>query len=260
MPQTTAKLALRAPHLVAHRGIPASAPENSLIGFEAALNAGALYLELDVQLTADGVPVLYHDPDTLRMSGVPGELLTRPLAEVETLRASFPARFGDRFKDNPISSLPEFCKLLAAWPAVTVFVELKRDSLDRFGRNIMVDAVIDVLRTFDTQAVIISFDPAALEYARSAHGARIGWILPEWSADNQVRAEALAPHYLFCDVNILPEDNDRIWRERWRWAAYVVDDPEQALALRARGIDLVETDRIDEMLRHPLLAERARCG
>ncbi len=235
-------------------------PGNTLIGFEAALQAGARYLELDIQLTADGVPVLYHDADTLRMSGVAGRLRTRSLAEVKKLRASFPSRFGDRFKDNPIPSLLEFCELMAVWPEVTVFVELKRASLNHFGRANMVDAVVKILRAFGNQTVLISFDAAAMDYACSTHGMRIGWVLPEWSAANQARAEALAPHFLFCDMDILPQYDHHIWRGPWQWAVYVVDEPHQALALFKRGIDLVETDRIVDMLRHPLLAERAHYG
>lgn len=235
-------------------------PGNTLIGFEAALQAGARYLELDIQLTADGVPVLYHDADTLRMSGVAGGLLTRSLAEVKKLRASFPSRFGNRFKDNPIPSLFEFCELLAKWPEVTVFVELKRASLNHFGRANMVDAAVKILRVCRNQAVIISFDADAMEYAWSTHGVPIGWVLPEWSVENRARAEVLAPRYLFCDVDMLPQDHHQIWRGPWQWAVYVVDDPDRALALSARGIDLVETDRIVDMLRNPLLAERARRG
>jgi glycerophosphoryl diester phosphodiesterase len=255
-----AEYATTAPHLVAHRGVPASMPGNTLIGFEAALQAGARYLEMDIQLTADGVPVLYHDADTLRMSGIAGGLLARSLAEVKKLRASFPSRFGSRFKDNPIPSLFEFCELLARWPEVTVFVELKRASLNHFGRANMVDAVVKILRAFRNQAVVISFDAGAMEYACSNHGVRIGWVLPEWSAENQARAKALSPDYLICDVDILPEHDHHIWRGPWQWAVYVVDDPDQALTLSTRGIDLVETDRIVDMLRHPLLAERARHG
>jgi glycerophosphoryl diester phosphodiesterase len=260
MPTKTAGYVSTAPHLVGHRGCPASMPENTLIGFEAALQAGARYLELDIQLTADGVPVLYHDADTLRMSGVAGDLLTRSLAEVKKLPASFPSRFRNRFKDNPIPSLFEFCELLDNWPEVTVFVELKRASLNHFGRANMVDAVVKNLSAFRIRAVIISFDVDALEYACSTHGVPIGWVLPEWSAENQGRAETLAPEYLFCDVNELPENDHHIWRGPWQWVVYVVDDPDQALALSPRGIGLVETDRIVDMLQHPLFATRARHG
>src|SRR5262245_28121860 len=45
-----------------HRGAPCLGDENTLPSFEAALDAGATSLECDVQLTADGVPVLCHDP------------------------------------------------------------------------------------------------------------------------------------------------------------------------------------------------------
>src|SRR5262245_40485314 len=45
-----------------HRGARAVRPENALPSFEAALDAGATSLETDVHLTADGVPVLVHDP------------------------------------------------------------------------------------------------------------------------------------------------------------------------------------------------------
>lgn len=235
-------------------------PGNTAIGFQAALQAGARYLELDIQLTADAVPVLYHDRDTRRMSGVEGPLWARTHAEIQRLEASFPARFGDRFRGNPIPSLADFCELLSAWPQVTVFVELKHASLKQFGRQTMVDTVIDTLIEIRRQTVLISFDDRAVEYARGTHGARIGWVLPAWSERTQARADELACDYLFCSTKRLPEDDHRIWRGPWQWAVYVVDEPELALALYRRGIALIETDRIVDMLRHPLLGERARYG
>src|SRR4029453_8944108 len=47
----------------AHRGASPPHPENTLASFEAALEAGADVVELDVRLTADRVPVVLHDPD-----------------------------------------------------------------------------------------------------------------------------------------------------------------------------------------------------
>jgi len=48
-------------HLVAHRGWQRRYPENTLPAIKGALDAGARYIEVDVQLSADGVPVLFHD-------------------------------------------------------------------------------------------------------------------------------------------------------------------------------------------------------
>lgn len=52
------------PRILAHRGFARRAPENSLVAFEDALQAGATHLETDVRATADGVAVLVHDADT----------------------------------------------------------------------------------------------------------------------------------------------------------------------------------------------------
>ena len=46
--------------IVAHRGIPTEAPENTIASFQRALELGADAIELDVRLTADKIPVVYH--------------------------------------------------------------------------------------------------------------------------------------------------------------------------------------------------------
>ena len=48
-------------HVIAHRGVSAEAPENTLPAFERALAIGVVEVELDAQLSRDGVPVLFHD-------------------------------------------------------------------------------------------------------------------------------------------------------------------------------------------------------
>ncbi len=69
---------------IAHRGAPVSAPENSLAAFREAARHGADRLELDVQLTADGVPVVFHDPTLEALTGEPRPFRT---LNFEALRA-----------------------------------------------------------------------------------------------------------------------------------------------------------------------------
>jgi glycerophosphoryl diester phosphodiesterase len=56
--------------LIAHRGDHSTAPENSIEAFEAAIASGADGIELDVRSTADGVPVVMHDPTIERTTGI----------------------------------------------------------------------------------------------------------------------------------------------------------------------------------------------
>jgi glycerophosphoryl diester phosphodiesterase len=59
------------PIVIGHRGAAGNYPENTLPSFEAALAEGAAILESDVHVTADGVPILLHDPTLERVCGVP---------------------------------------------------------------------------------------------------------------------------------------------------------------------------------------------
>jgi len=71
--------------VVAHRGDSARCPENSTIGFEAAIAAGADLVETDVRMTRDGVLVCWHDPDLKRVAGVEAAIATSNAAELEAL-------------------------------------------------------------------------------------------------------------------------------------------------------------------------------
>jgi glycerophosphoryl diester phosphodiesterase len=96
--------------LLGHRGAPAVAPENTLAAFDAALAAGAVGFEFDVQLSADGVPVIIHDTTVDRTTNGRGAVATHTAAAlgrldagdgqaVPTLEALF-ARYGDRVLYN----------------------------------------------------------------------------------------------------------------------------------------------------------------
>jgi glycerophosphoryl diester phosphodiesterase len=74
---------LRVPLVVSHAAAGGLAPENTLQGIRAALAAGADAIEFDVHCTADGVPVVIHDPTLDRTGGVPGAVAEMTLAQVQ---------------------------------------------------------------------------------------------------------------------------------------------------------------------------------
>lgn len=66
--------------IVAHRGHHASVPENTMPAFQAAIDIGAHAIEFDVQASADGGLVVFHDHDLNRMTGRPGSLRNQTTA------------------------------------------------------------------------------------------------------------------------------------------------------------------------------------
>jgi glycerophosphoryl diester phosphodiesterase len=81
------------PTVLGHRGSAGSAPENTLASFALALEQGADILESDVHVTADGVPVLIHDPSVDRTTEGEGLVCEVSFDALQTLDAGF--RFGD---------------------------------------------------------------------------------------------------------------------------------------------------------------------
>jgi glycerophosphoryl diester phosphodiesterase len=103
------------PIAFAHRGGASEAPENTLPAFAHAIELGFRYLETDVQVTADGVLVAFHDDDLARTCGRPGRISELPWADVAT------ARVDGR---EPI---PRLVELLDAWPEVRWNIDCKTD-------------------------------------------------------------------------------------------------------------------------------------
>jgi glycerophosphoryl diester phosphodiesterase len=240
--------------LIGHRGEPSSYPENSLLGFDAVLHAGAAYIETDVQLTADGVPVLSHDPDVLKLTGHDYVVMQTDYATLSRLPAGYPERFGTRFADARLARLGELAALLKRWPRARVLVEVKQDSIEAFGTARVMDAILEELDEVLFQSIIISFQPEPLIHTRGASHLPIGWVLPEWSNTTHAAAAQLRPEYLICSRKRLPAEPEPLWPGPWEWVVYTVNTPEDALALRNRGVSLLESDVIRELLGDARLA------
>ena len=238
--------------LVAHRGYPGHYPENSLIGMRAALEAGARYVEFDVQFSRDAVPVVLHDASLRRVTGKPGKVFVLDFPEIAGRPAGEPSRFGDRFRDERVPRLETMLELIDGFPGVTAFVEVKRASLQKIGRERALQVLDPILRPRRERAVLLSFDHALIE--RAPRDYRTGWAFEPWKSHHRHRAEALRPEFLFTSLRGLPPGRDAFWEGDWQWAIYEVPDLAEARLLGNLGVSLVETDFIGEWL--PQLARR----
>jgi glycerophosphoryl diester phosphodiesterase len=234
------------PQLVAHRGYPRHYPENTLIGIEAAVAAGARFVEVDVQISRDRVPVLFHDRGLRRICGVDGRIRDYSHDELWMLRASEPEKFGDRFRDVHLTRLSELGLFLSRHPGVKCFIELKRASLEYFSTETTLDLVRAALNPVLAQCILISYALDALWVARRHGFAELGVVIDNWEERNQKRVVDIGPQYLFCDSGGLPR-NGMIRFEGAQLVIFEVADPVVALDLAARGADFIETFAIGEM-------------
>jgi len=145
------------PYLVAHRGLMETYPENTLVSLESAILSGAEYVEFDVQCTADGQLIVFHDTELSRTTGTNGNVFEMSYAELKNIRAHEPERFSLAFFNEQIPLLNDVIRLLQRYPHVTAFVEIKEETLDRYGTAKIMDILLESLDIIQSQSVIISF-------------------------------------------------------------------------------------------------------
>jgi len=200
-----------------------------------------------VQLSSDEVPFVFHDRTLERMCGVPGALHEHDAATLERLACAERGRFGERFAELRIARLAELPQLLARHPGAQAFVEIKRVALERFGAERVLSRVLRPLRAVEERCALISFSLPFLEYARAHCSLRLGAVFDRWEERLQPEVARIAPEFVFCDLDGLPAQG-RLEHPGARIAVYEVAEPQIARALGARGVELVETFRIVEML------------
>lgn len=244
-----------APELVAHRGYALRYPENTLVAMESAIAAGARFVECDVQLSADGFPVLMHDRTLERMCGLKAAVHEMPLADLRALSCGERAKFGSKFAGEGIASLAGFVQLLRRHPHVTAFVEIKRVSIERFGRERILERVLPAIDAALHQCVLISFSLEFLSATRAAHSLPLGAVFDTWAELDNKLVRDIDPEYIFCDLDGLPKEGP-LAHGRSKIAIYEVADERVARELGKRGVHLVETFEIAEM--REKLASKAR--
>lgn len=233
--------------LVAHRGYPEHYPENTLVSMEAAIRAGARALELDIQLSADEVPVLLHDRTLQRVCNTKGMVHHLPYDQLRRLQPMEFERFGYRFAHVRLSSLAEFVAFLKGYPGVTAFIELKRSSIEHFGPTVVLNRVLRELEPIAERAVLISFSFDVLLAARKQRVRALGAVLQKWAQRKLPIMREIKPEFLICEASMLPRWG-KLRCPNTRLMVYEITDAAFAMKLAKRGVEFVETFAIGEML------------
>jgi len=207
---------------VAHRGLwsPDGAPENSLAAFQAACAAG-YGVELDVQLSADGEAMVFHDDGLERMTGASGRLRERTAADLSTLRLNQ--------GDEAIPTLAETLALIGR--RAMVHIELKTP----FGEvGPLERRVCEVLKDHAGPTCVIGFNPYSHAWFADHHPAVLRGLDSYAYAD--ASAERLAPDLRRAFARL---DHVEIARPHFLALGLDMLPSEPAAALRAAGMPVV---------------------
>ena len=226
---------------VAHRGLwsPGGAPENSLAAFRAACVAG-YGIELDVQLSADGEAMVFHDDSLARLTGAEGRLSDRTAAELAELRLAG--------TDEPIPTLLEVLALVGR--RSLVLVELKTPA---GGVGPLEQRVHDTLVDHAGPVAVIGFNP----YSHAWFAERFPGVLRGLNSYSYADAPSLEPkqraayarleqtqiarpHFLSLGLDILPSTAAASLRaEGLPVVAWTVRQPAQWMAIEADCDNLI---------------------
>ena len=123
---------LSANTLVAHRGLQKDYPENTLLSIKKAIDAGVKFIEIDIQFSKDKLPIICHDDNLNRLGGIKNfQIKERNQSEIIKQPAHEPQRFGDRYIGEKISPLEAIIPLLVLHPEITIFIEIKEETINK---------------------------------------------------------------------------------------------------------------------------------
>lgn len=222
--------------VIGHACAAGEAPANTLAGVRACLSAAAEGMEIDVQLCADGVPVLMHDDTVDRTTNLTGPVRAKTLAELQTADA------GD---GECVPTLDQVLSLVAG--RLTVMCEVKSTPGSPDQDHACVDAVVEVIGRHNAQSwtAIHSFNAEMMRRGRAAEPRISGAIITDPSAGPSIdillggllkrNGQALSVEHHSVDRQLI-EKAKRRQVPVWAWTADSPADWTRVIEAGADGI------------------------
>jgi glycerophosphoryl diester phosphodiesterase len=232
---------MRIPEIIAHRGAPREAHENTLPAFRLALAQGADGLELDVHATRDGIVVVHHDPVIRRR--VSDTILT-PIADLDAAELTALVMPGD----SRIPTLAEVFEMVG--DRATVYVEVK-------GAGIEAPVIACLDRYPRVRTAVHAFDhriPVAVRTRRP--DTSIGLLSTSYPTSLAAFIGQVTPNAFWQHAHLIDEQLVRNAHAlNARLIAWTVNDAAHARDLTRMGVDALCTDT-PGLLRAALMAPR----
>jgi len=246
-------MTLKLPKIIGHRGAAAYAPENTLEAIHTAADMGVRWVELDVKLTKDQVPIIFHDDTLERTTNGTGLVAQTSWEDLQQLEAG--SWFADGFAGTKIPSLEDAVEELIK-RGLGLNLEIKPcPGREVETAEVALDHLSQIWDDHD-QLLISSFSHPALETARDMAGDwRRGLLLdhndmpPNWK-DLAEYLDVVSVHV--SDALASREMIEEIIDFDKLALVYTINDAQRARQLQGWGVDAVFTD-VPDVIEESLL-------
>lgn len=234
--------------VIGHRGAAGHAPENTLASIREAARLGAAWVEFDVMLSGDGVPVLIHDETVNRTTDGQGRVSDKPLAALQALDAG--RWFARRFAGQRIPALAETVETLAAL-GLAANVEIKPAAGHEAETGLVVGRFLATRWPAGLPTPIVSsFSKAALETLaaeapRLPRALLVGRVPDDW----QTEVRRLGCASLHCSQRHLTRRQaEAVLASGTHLLCYTVNRRSTARKLFGWGVEALFSDYPDRLL------------
>lgn len=234
------------PRIIAHRGNSWVAPENTLAALASAARADADMVEIDLQMTTDGVGVVFHDHPLGRTAAGTGLLRDLDSAAVADLDVG--SWFDPAFTATRVPLLAEVLEVLQRYESMGLLLEVSGPwEADALARELATigDAGLG------ERVIVQSFDAESLEISReTAPALQRGYLSATWSDSVLATCEQVEAQWcnLFWDAISGGDGVLESLRERGlRTMAWTMNEPDGWAAAVDAGVAGIITDRPDRL-------------
>lgn len=238
-------MALKLPRIIGHRGACGYAPENTLVSIHTAADMGLEWIELDVKLTKDQVPIIFHDEELDRITNGNGPVADKTWEDIQQLEAG--SWFADSFAGIRIPTLEEALDTI-----IDLGLGLNLEIKPCPGREKeTAEIALDILsRCWDdhNRLLISSFQHVSLETAlEMAPDWHLGFLMPEdWPENWKDMAKYLNASTININGNTVTQnDIDLLLELEKPILAYTINDHMKAHELYSWGVTSVFSDTPD---------------
>lgn len=234
-------MSLLLPRVIGHRGAKAYAPENTLESIHTAADLGTEWVSLDVKITKDEIPVIFHDDNLERTTNGSGAIADVTYEDLKQLEAG--SWYGESFAGAKIPTLEEALEVIYERGLGLNMVIAPSPGREKDTAEVALDLLA---ASWDDhkRLLISSISHVSLEAAYDMAGDWARGLVFEKELPENIKEliEYLDPKAISLDVESEASFVEELLDHELPLLCYTVNDPMQARRLVNQGIDCFYSD------------------